>query len=149
MVSVSFKSFGHSNVLAKHKSTLEFTTESNLTIRGDCILGVKTTTNLPSLPEEVKEAIRKKGSNLRLVLKIDEYTEEIKGNGHPDLLLEDDSAVIIRKSNFICPKTLMINSNKAAIDISDELRLKMKNHESVLELTLYAESGTTDTSKQA
>ncbi|MHA1198981.1 MAG: DUF371 domain-containing protein [Candidatus Heimdallarchaeaceae archaeon] len=149
MVLVSFKCYGHPNVTSIHKSTLEFTAESVLTLRGDCILGIKATTNLVNLPAEIKNIIREKESRIKLTLNVNGLMEEIEGNGHPDLLLSDETAIIIRKSNFFCPRTLMINANKSANDISDEIRVIMRDTNSIMEITLQAESGMTDTSKHA
>ncbi|MCE7741249.1 MAG: DUF371 domain-containing protein [Candidatus Heimdallarchaeota archaeon] len=149
MVLVSFKCYGHPNVTSKHKSTLEFTTESDLTLRGDCILGINTTMNLVNLPVEVKNIIREKECRIKLTLGVNGLIEEIEGNGHPDLLLSDTTAFIVRKSDFLCPRTLMINANKIANDISNEIRSIMRNPNSVMEITLQVESGMTDTSKQA
>ena len=149
MVLVSFKCYGHPNVTSKHKSTLEFTAESVLTLRGDCILGIDATTNLLKLPAEIKNIIREKESRIKLILNVNGLKEEIEGNGHPNLLLSDETAIIIRKSNFLCPRTLMINANKAANDISDEIRVIMRDPNSIMEMTLQAESGMTDTSRHA
>ncbi len=145
----SFKCYGHPNVTSKHKSTLEFTTDTDLTPRGDCIIGIKTTSNLLDIPDEIKRIIREKDSRMKLVLRVKDYVEEIEGNGHPDLLLSDENVIIIRKSEFLCSRTLMINANKAAADIPNGIRLVMKDPDTVMEITLQVESGITDTSKHA
>jgi hypothetical protein len=149
MVLFSFKCSGHPNVTALHKSTLEFTTDSGLTLRGDCILGVKATSNLPNLPNEIKNLVRKENANVKVILVLDGYTEEIEGKGNPKLQLLDDTAIIIRKSDFICPRTLMINANKAAIDIPPNMRELMKDPDSIMDITNQVEEGAIETSKQA
>ncbi len=149
MISFSFKCYGHPNIASKHRSTIEFTTDSNLTPRGDCILGVKTTTNLKQLPTEIKDLIRKKNSKIKVIMKIDEFLEEIEGEGHAELSLTDETAIIIRTSNYVCPKTLVINANKAAKDISSEMRELMRNPSTIMEITIQVESGKIETSKHA
>ena len=37
---MKFRIYGHKNMLAIHKNTLEFTKDKELTKRGDCIVGV-------------------------------------------------------------------------------------------------------------
>ncbi len=36
----SFTAWGHENITANHKRTLEFTKDNELSLEGDCILGV-------------------------------------------------------------------------------------------------------------
>ena len=36
-----FPCYGHENILSTHKTTIEFTKDSELTLDGDCILGIK------------------------------------------------------------------------------------------------------------
>jgi len=149
MVSFSFSCHGHSNVTSRHKSTLEFTTDSDLSLRGDCILGVRATANLNGLPSDIKKLLRNEKTRIKMMIRTADYTEEIWGNGHPELQLSDKTAIIVRKSDFICPRTLMIKANKSAIDISNEIRYMMKNPDSKMEVTIHLEEGSIETSKQA
>jgi hypothetical protein len=139
MEQISFICYGHPNVLSKHKSTLEFTTDSELTLRGDCILGVKASVGPFNLPEELKIKLREKESKVKMLLEVDGLIEEIEGTGHPELLLSDKVAIIIRKSNFICSRTLMINANKAAQDVSEQIKNKMKDKEMEMKVTIHVE----------
>lgn len=141
MKEFSFRCYGHTNITALHKSTLEFTTESDLTQKGDCIVGVKASTNLKSLPKNIQTLIRKNDTKIKVILKVNEFSDEIQGRGHPDLNLSDENAIIIRTSNYICPRTLMINANKAAKDILMEIRNLMKDSKTVMDVTLQLESG--------
>ena len=36
-----FNAYGHPNILGTHKTTFEFTKDNELTLNGDCIVGVK------------------------------------------------------------------------------------------------------------
>jgi hypothetical protein len=45
--------------------------------------------------------------------------------GHPSLMLTDDKDMVIRKSNYICPRTLAIKSDKAAIDMPRDMILML------------------------
>ena len=38
----------------------------------------------------------------------------IEGNGHQDLVLTHKEDIVIRKSDFICPRTLAIKCDKAS-----------------------------------
>jgi hypothetical protein len=42
---------------------------------------------------------------------------EIIGKGHKDLVLSHSNDIVIRKSNFVCPRTLAVRCNKASNSI--------------------------------
>ena len=46
---ISFFCFGHKNILAKHRNTLEFTKDKDLTLNGDCIVGVNANFDLKEI----------------------------------------------------------------------------------------------------
>ena len=50
----SFTCYGHENVTCKHKTTLEFTKDSELSLNGDCIVGIGADFQI----NEIKEFIR-------------------------------------------------------------------------------------------
>ncbi|TET15837.1 MAG: DUF371 domain-containing protein, partial [Candidatus Thorarchaeota archaeon] len=54
MRTVEFHAYGHPNVIGEHKTTLEITTEEELTAQGTCIIGVRTTQTLRALDDEIK-----------------------------------------------------------------------------------------------
>ncbi len=142
-----FQVSGHPNITATHKSTLEFTKENNVTLRGDCILGVSATTSLYDLPEEMKQAIQK-GNEMEVELLIDGEKIVIKGRGHKNLLLSNKQAMVIRKSEFTCPRTLMIDADAAAKDIPNSVLAKMKNPNKTMIIKIYV-LDSTQTSTQA
>ncbi|NHI93177.1 MAG: DUF371 domain-containing protein [Candidatus Lokiarchaeota archaeon] len=126
---------GHSNVLGTHKTTLEFTKDESLTLKGDCILGIKATKTLPDFSLELKNLIRS-GKKIILKLNIDEIEDQIEGWGHAKLLLSDKHSMVIRKSSFICPRTIMIRANKSACDINREIVNKLKKSNSRMKITI-------------
>ena len=134
-----FECTGHLNIISKHKTTLEFTTESDLSLQGDCIIGVNSTQSLASLPQELKEKMRIMNSQIVVKIRTADLEEVILGNGHPDLTFSDKHAIIIRKSDFICPRTLMINSNKAACDISIDIVQLMRNPKNILTISIQVD----------
>jgi hypothetical protein len=116
-----FHAWGHHNVRATHKTTLEITREEYLTPRGDCIIAVKSEKAVSDLSPEVKRAIRCNDAKVTLVLRLLDVEEAISGRGSEKLLLASPLSIICRKSDYVCPKTLMIRCDKAAIDISREI----------------------------
>ncbi len=108
---------GHENLKSTHKSTLEFTNDSQLTHRGTCILGMRSPKSCLNLKEETKQLLR--GDHKFLVrLTSNVHTDEFIGYGHPNLLLTHPHDMVFRKSTYICDRTIMIACTKAAIDIN-------------------------------
>lgn len=115
-----FSAHGHKNVRATHKNTIEFTKEARLTPRGDCIVAVGADNALADLPEALKEKLRA-GSKVEIEVECAGVKDGIKAYGHQDLTLKSDECMIIRKSNFICDRTLCINANKGSVDLNRKL----------------------------
>ena len=112
---------GHENIRSNHKSTIEITKESHLTPRGDCIVGVNANSGCNDLPEELKEKLRNSDVKVSISISVGDHVFEMQGNGHPDLTLTHKDDIVIRKSDFICPRTLIVKCDKA----SDLLPRKM------------------------
>jgi len=111
---------GHPNVLAKHRSTLEVTTENFLTLRGDCIICVEADKSASSLSSEVKEVLRSEGYGYLLV-STQNFTELVKGRGSAGLTMTSTVKMIVRKSSFISDATILIKADKSAGDLNRDL----------------------------
>lgn len=119
---------GHKNLRATHRTTLEFTKESHLTPRGDCIVGVKASSSAKDLPEWLKKEIRSE-KTFFVVIKLPEYglEDSFYTNGSRDMPLDHPKDIVFRKSNFICSRTVGIRSTKAAVDLNREMIELMKD----------------------
>lgn len=116
-----FHAKGHPNVTSTHKSTFEVTRDRKIGIRADCIIGVLSEAKIGDLPPQLKEAIQNENAVIRVQLETENAFDEIRGYGHPELKLDHPTDMVCRKSEFKCSRTLMIKSNKAAIDLKKEL----------------------------
>ncbi|MCH8085901.1 MAG: DUF371 domain-containing protein [Nitrosopumilus sp.] len=105
---------GHKNIRSNHKKTIEITKESNLTLHGDCIIGVDATSSCADLPQEIKDKLKIPGTKITFSIRVGEHEFVLYGKGHPDLILSHSKDIVIRKSNFICPRTLAVKCNKAS-----------------------------------
>lgn len=141
MLSFTFYAKGHYNILATHKTTLEITKESHLTRRGDCIIAVNSECGIKDIPNDIKKAIRKRDSIVKMIIKVGDIFEIIKGFGHPDLSFSHPTDIVCRKSTYICPRTLMVKADKAAIDLNRGLIKMLKNPKVTVEITIIVESG--------
>lgn len=112
---------GHENIRSFHQKTIEITKESHLTPQGDCIIGVNATSSCADLPSQFKEKLRNPNSKVSFLIKVEEYEFYVKGRGDERLILTHKDDIVIRKSDFVCPRTLAIKCDKA----SDLLPRKM------------------------
>jgi len=117
---VIFKIYGHSNILGTHNNTIEFTKDSKLSKRGDCIIGIRADYDINDLLEIVSTS-----SKIRVVIRVADIIEEI--NCVINKEFNDEHEIVIRKSNFISKRTLGIRADKAAIDLSRELIKNLQN----------------------
>jgi len=123
---VSFRAYGHANVQGTHQTTVELTSENFLTPQGTCIVGVRSELTLKSLDEKIKKLARSETTKIILRLRVGDFSEEIVGHGSPGLTYEDAVSMVARTSTYECGRTLMVEADKAASDISRELVSKLQ-----------------------
>lgn len=117
----TFHAKGHKNVTSAHRSTFEVTMDKEIGIRADCIVGVSSKIKLEDFPLELRNAIKNENTLVKVQLETENAEDEIKGYGHPELTLDHPTDMVCRKSDFKCSRTLMIKSDKAAVDLKREL----------------------------
>ncbi|WP_456468935.1 DUF371 domain-containing protein [Archaeoglobus sp.] len=134
-----FKIFaqGHENISAKHKTTLEVTKEGELTPRGDCIIGVNADKSVSDIPDNLR-LLLKKGLKFEIEITLPDYglKDMLTGYGSEKLILSHPTDVVVRKSRYICPRTLLVSSNKAARDINREIVEMLKDRKTEIVVTL-------------
>ena len=129
---------GHENVLSLHKSTFEITKDKDLSLSGDCIIGLDIDKSMVDFPQEFKEKLANDDTKVIVELKTPNAYDTIEGFGHHDLSLSHPTDIVCRKSTFVCSRTLMIKSNKAAIDLNRDLIKDLANGESMeVNIILY------------
>jgi len=139
-VIVVFSARGHENIEATHKTTFEVTKEATLMKQGDCIIAVESTKAAADLPFEFKEAARKEGAQITVTIEADELKEIVKAKGSPQLQFMHPTDLVVRKSGYVCGRTLAIEANKAASDFSRKLVEKMKDPNQEITVTLAVEN---------
>ena len=139
-VTVTFSAHGHKNLRATHKTTLEFTKEEHLSKRGDCIVAVGSTMAAGDLPVEFKKTAAKENSQITVIIEVDNLKETVKAKGSPQLTFTHPTDLVVRKSSYICGRTLAIEADKASIDFSRELITKLKDPNQKAKITLITEN---------
>ena len=139
-VIVVFSARGHENIEATHRTTFEITKEATLTKHGDCIVAVKATEGAVDLPSEFKEAARKEGARITITIEAGELKEIVRAEGSPQLTFTHPTDLVVRKSSYVCGRTLAIRADKAANDFSKKLVEKMKDPNQSIKVTVAAEN---------
>lgn len=127
--------FGHPNITARHKTTFEITKDPEISKKADCIIGVRASKSISEIPEEAKKLIRA-GARVEIELCLPDYgiKDHAVGFGDQRLSFTHPTDIVIRKSRFVCGRTLLISANKSAFDLNRELieLLKDKKTELIL-----------------
>jgi len=136
----AFKARGHQNIRASHRTTLMLTRDKELSPCGDCIVAVSSEKGLRDLNRKTKDAIRAQGSKVTLTLNVNGYFFEVHGFGDERLPLSHPSDIVIRKSGYICERTLMIFSDKAAYEIPPQFVKHLQNPQQTVNVNILVES---------
>ena len=115
-----FNAYGHPNILGTHKTTLEFTKDNELSLKGDCIVGVKADFELKEIKQFIKKSKNKKISiTFKTISKNKKIKETILSELNPNFF--NDKELVIRKTDFISERTFAIKANKAASELNRRL----------------------------
>jgi hypothetical protein len=131
--------FGHLNIQATHPSTLMFTKEKHLSKTGDCIVAVASDKAVADLSPEFKDKLRKPNAKLTILIEANGLTEQINASGSPKLILTNPTDMVIRKSDYICNRTLAIHADKAANDLPRTFVEKLKDPKQEVKVTLIVQ----------
>ena len=133
--------YGHPNIKATHKTTFEVTKDTYLTPKGDCIIGIKADKALSDLSDKLKNALKRRDAIVKLKLKVDDIEDEVTAYGNPRLILSSEKDAVVRKSDYICERTLAIKADKAAVDIDRKLVEKLRRGKKlILEIAVFSRS---------
>ena len=113
----AFIAQGHPAIVSSHPTTLEITTEPRLTKRGDCIVAVRADFGLRDLPAALKKALSSETGRGILTMRVRGESFTVEGRGSSALTFTDPHEIVVRRSGFVSGRTLMVYSNKAAVDI--------------------------------
>jgi hypothetical protein len=128
--------YGHSLVQATHRTTFEITKDMHLTKKGDCIIAVKADKSLMDLSRDFKEAARKPDAKITITIEAGEEKETVTASGDSGLLFSHLTDMVVRKSNYVCSRTLAVKADKAAKDLSKKLVEKLGNPNQKVRITL-------------
>jgi hypothetical protein len=128
--------YGHECIQATHRSTLEITKEPKLSKKGDCIIAVSANKAAADLSPDFKESLRKENAKMNILIEAGEFVEVVNCFGSPRLILTHQTDMVVRKSKYICSRTLAIQADKTACDLSRKLAEKLRNPKQKVKITL-------------
>lgn len=130
---------GHRNIRCLHNKTIEITKAVSVSTRGDCIAGVSASKACNDFDKEFKARFSESGRRVNLEIKVDEQIFRMHGFTDQRLTLSHDHDIVMRRSNYVCPRTLCVRCNKASFDIPREVVLKLQNPATAAELKIIVE----------
>jgi len=119
--------YGHENVLATNRTTLEITKDQHLTKRGDCIIAVSADKAFPDLDLRFKKTLRQDNAKLTIQIEARDASETVHALGSSRLILLHPTDIVIRKSDYLSDRTLAVKADKAAIDLSDKIVKRLRD----------------------
>jgi hypothetical protein len=131
--------FGHPNIQSLHLRAIEVTKNPNLTLRGDCIIGVRASKACKDLNPSLQRLLKKEDSVVRLSIITGNLFYRLNAFGNSRIMLLDAQDIVIRKTNFVCSRTLCVNSDKASLDIPREIIRSLQDPERRAILSIYIE----------
>lgn len=135
----SFICYGHKNITAKHRTTLEFTKDKDVSLKGDCIIGVGADFSLKEIKKFVKDKANanKKTINkipIKIIIGINNLKEEI--NGFLNTGFDDPKEIVVRKSDFKSKRTLVFLADKGAFELNRDLIGFLKEEKSKIKVII-------------
>ena len=112
---------GHENVSGTHGSTLEVTSDDWLTPAGDCILAVEADTTPADFDGDFVAACRSPEATITATLRAGGHEQVVEGRGHSGLTFDGDRSMVIRTSEYVDDRTVMVEADTAAADIDRDL----------------------------
>jgi hypothetical protein len=112
---------GHPLVRATHPTTFEVTTEGHLTCQGDCIIGIRADRGAGGLSPEFRRVLADDRAVILTRLTAGGHSVEVRGRGSSRMTLAHPTDLVWRKSSFVCPRTVAVHCDHAAMTLPREI----------------------------
>lgn len=121
--------YGHPNVRSLHSKSIEITKDGYLTPKGDCIIGIKANKACTDLEESIRRGLKSSLAIVKIEVIVDDESFIIKGRGDERLTMLNPQDIVIRRTNFVCPRTMSVLCDKASSDMPRELVRLLQHQE--------------------
>ncbi len=109
-----FHAYGHENILATHKNTLEFTKDADVSKNGDCILGVLADFDT----QEIRQLLT--APTIQMSIMLDGTDKKFVISGQSSKTFCSKHEIVLRRGEFLSDRTLMVRVDKVCNDIPRE-----------------------------
>ncbi|MFH0978477.1 MAG: DUF371 domain-containing protein [Candidatus Woesearchaeota archaeon] len=127
---VSFSAFGHPNITATHKTTLEITSDSEVSASGTCIIGVRA--KIPDLRCFLDKP------SIIILLKVAGLEDKIRCVPNPSF--QSDKELVVRMGEFKSPRTFGLRADKASRHIDRRIAQLLKDSSMRLQIEVTDEA---------
>ncbi len=117
-----------------------FTKDRHLTKTGDCIIAVAADKAAADLSAEFKEKLKNPNAKLTILIEAGALKEQINAAGSSKLILSHPTDIVVRKSDYVCNRTLAIKAGRSSKDLPRALIEKLKDPKQEVKITLTVES---------
>jgi hypothetical protein len=130
--------YGHPNVRSLHSKSIEITKDGYLTPKGDCIIGIKANKACTDLEESFRRGLKSNSAIVKIEVIVEDESFIIKGRGDDRLSMLNPHDIVIRKTNFVCPRTMSVLCDRASSDIPRVLvgLLQHQEQKGILRITI-------------
>jgi uncharacterized protein len=130
--------YGHPNVRSLHAKTIEITKDEHLTPRGDCIIGVRANKACEDLDEALKHRLKSNSAVVKIEIMVGDESFIITGMGDHRLSMLNPHDIVIRRTNFACPRTMSVLCNKASSEVPRKIveTLQDQNTKGIFRITV-------------
>ena len=130
--------YGHPNVLGLHPRAIEITKDSYLTKSGDCIIGINSNKACRDIDPKLKKLIQNDDIKIKFEFTVEGSTFRVFGCGNRNLTLANNNDIVIRTTNFVCPRTLSVRCDRSSNNIPREIisYLQKKNTKGILTISV-------------
>jgi len=132
--------YGDELIRSSHKTTLEITRDETLTERGDCIIAVNADKGAADLSNSFKEYARRSDAEITITIQVGDEKETVKARGDPKLSFTYPNDIVVRRSTYVCGRTVAVKADKAASDLSRRLVERLRNLRQKVRITLTVEA---------
>ncbi|MBI2208277.1 DUF371 domain-containing protein [Candidatus Woesearchaeota archaeon] len=131
----SFNCYGHKNITAKHKTTLEFTKDKDMSLKGDCIIGAGADFKLSEIKQFIKSSNNKNiAITMQTMSKNKKIQDKIIAEINPGF--SSNKEMVIRKTDFISERTFAIKASKVAFELDRDLIGFLKEEKSKIKVII-------------
>ena len=121
--------YGHPNVRSLHSKSIEIAKDGYLTPKGDGIIGIKANKACTDLEESIRRGLKSSLAIVKIEVIVDDESFIIKGRGDERLTMLNPHDIVIRRTNFVCPRTMSVLCDKASSDMPRELVRLLQHQE--------------------